>query len=111
MDDVRAVDPAEARDLVVRGATLLDVRDDSEWSAGRAPGAIHVVLSDLPDRVDELDRSRLVVCVCRVGGRSLRAAHFLHEEGFEVANLDGGMVAWAEGGGDLESDSQPPRIV
>ncbi|MFP5369839.1 MAG: rhodanese-like domain-containing protein, partial [Actinomycetes bacterium] len=44
---------------------LLDVREDDEWSAGRIDGATHIPLSQLPARLDELDRDRTVVTVCR----------------------------------------------
>ncbi len=111
MDELREVDPAEARRLVDAGALLLDVRDDDEWESGRAPGATHVALAELPDRVGELDPSREVVCVCRSGGRSRRAALFLSDAGFVAVNLDGGMAAWAEDGGPLESDGGVPAIV
>ncbi len=111
MDALRVVNPADARRLADDGAVLLDVRDDVEWSAGRAPGATHVALAELPDRIDEVRGSPLVVCVCRSGGRSKRAAVFLLEHGVAAANMEGGMIAWARDGGPLESDSGEPEIV
>jgi len=111
MDELRVVSSDEAQRLIREGALLLDVRDDDEWAQGRAPGATHVILGELPDRVGELDVTRTVVCVCRVGGRSRRAALFLIERGFDAANLDGGMVAWVEAGGPLESDGAEPSIA
>lgn len=111
MDAIRSVDPAGARDLVAAGARLLDVRDDHEWSAGRAPGALHVALADLPDRVDSLDRERAIVCVCRSGGRSARATEYLVEQGFAAVNLDGGMHAWALAGLDMEGDGPEAVVV
>ncbi len=111
MDAIGSVDPAGARDLVAAGARLLDVRDDHEWAAGRAPGALHVALAELPDRVDDLDRSRAIVCVCRSGGRSARATEFLVERGFDAVNLAGGMTAWALAGLDLEGDGPEAMVV
>jgi rhodanese-related sulfurtransferase len=111
MDALRVVGPDEARRLVDAGALLLDVREGEEWSAGRAPGASHVPLAELPDRLDDLDASRSVVCVCRSGSRSRRAALFLIEHGVDAANLEGGMIAWAEAGGPLESDGDEPTVV
>jgi rhodanese-related sulfurtransferase len=111
MDELRVVSPDEAQRLIREGALLLDVRDDDEWAQGRAPGATHVALGELPDRVAELDATRMTVCVCRVGGRSRRAALFLIEQGFDAANLDGGMIAWVEAGGALESDGAEPSVA
>ena len=110
MVELRGVDAIEALELVSRGAWLLDVRENDEWAAGRAPLAAHIPLSDLPDHLDDLPLDRVVVCVCRSGARSLRAARFLAENGFEAANLDGGMISWAEQGQALVSDGAAPVI-
>jgi rhodanese-related sulfurtransferase len=110
MAEPRGVNATEALELVSRGAVMLDVRENDEWAAGRAPLAVHIPLSDLPDHLEDLPLDRVVVCVCRSGGRSLRAAHFLTEHGFEAANLDGGMIAWAEQGQALVSDGAAPVI-
>lgn len=87
-----AVDEAVA--LAATGALLLDVREDDEWASGHAPEAVHIRLSELPDRFVELPQNVVVVCICHLGGRSARATAFLLEQGFEALNLDGGMVAW-----------------
>jgi rhodanese-related sulfurtransferase len=73
---------------------LVDVRYDSEWSAGHIEGAAHIPEDDLEERVGELDRSRPVVTVCRAGTRSDEAAEWLRSQGFDAQNLDGGMLAW-----------------
>ena len=77
---------------------VLDVRYPNEWDAGRIHGARHIPLDDLEDRVDEVDRDRPVVTVCRSGDRSGRAAEWLRGEGVDAENLDGGMQAWADSG-------------
>lgn len=101
---VRAVD-------VAADAFLLDVREDDEWAAGHAPGALHIPLSSLPARSAEIPLDREVVVVCRVGGRSAQAVAWLNEQGWTTANLDGGMYAWAAARRPLESDSGAPTIV
>lgn len=73
---------------------LVDVRYDAEWRAGRIEGAVHIPEDDLEDRVDELDRSRPVITVCRAGTRSDEAAEWLRGQGFDAQSLDGGMLAW-----------------
>lgn len=81
---------ADRRDQV----QLVDVRYDKEWEAGHIEGALHIPEDDLEDRLDELDRSRPVITVCRAGTRSDEAAEWLRGQGFDAQNLDGGMLAW-----------------
>jgi rhodanese-related sulfurtransferase len=111
MSEITNVTYDDAQVLIRDGALVLDVRDDHEWAGGRAPRARHIVLGDLPDHVGELPRNVTIVCVCRSGRRSARAAHFLDEQGLSVVNLEGGMVAWAASGGPLEGDYSVQEIV
>jgi rhodanese-related sulfurtransferase len=93
-------------------AVLIDVREQDEWDAGHAPGAVHIPLGELPSRLDELpdtDAGALAVA-CRGGGRSSRAVAWLSQQGFDVANLDGGMKAWQGAGKPLVSDSGDPVV-
>jgi rhodanese-related sulfurtransferase len=92
------VRPHEAHDLVERGAVLVDVREPAEWSAGHAPKARHIPLSQLAHRVRELPEGRQLLTVCRSGARSARAAALLAGQGRQVANVSGGMNAWAAAG-------------
>jgi rhodanese-related sulfurtransferase len=110
MAELRNVGVAEALEILSQGAFLLDVREDDEWADGRSELAVHIPLSDLPDHLEDLPRDRVVVCVCRSGSRSQRAAHFISENGFESVNLDGGMIAWAAQGKPLISDGATPVI-
>jgi rhodanese-related sulfurtransferase len=73
---------------------LVDVRYDKEWGAGHIEGAVHIPEDDLVDRMDELDRARPVVTVCRAGTRSDDAAEWLRGQGFDAQSIDGGMLAW-----------------
>ncbi|MGV8966418.1 MAG: rhodanese-like domain-containing protein [Cellulomonas sp.] len=79
------------------GTTLVDVREQNEWDAGHAPGAVHVPLGELIARVGELPAGRLLV-VCQLGGRSARATEWLNGAGYDAVNLSGGMVDWARAG-------------
>jgi rhodanese-related sulfurtransferase len=110
MPELRNVTVTEAYELVQGGAMLLDVREESEWELGRAPEAVHIPLAEVPDHLDELEKGRQIVCACRSGGRSSRAGQFLAEQGFDVVNLDGGMLAWAQEGLPLVADHGEPAI-
>lgn len=95
----RDVSPAEALEAVERGrALLVDVREPNEWHSGHAPRARHIPLGQLADRADELPQGREVMLVCRSGSRSARAAGMLAGRRPDVANVRGGMAAWAAEG-------------
>lgn len=88
------VTPADANGR--SDAVLLDVREDDEWAAGHAPGAVHVPLSRL--RPDTVPEAPTLLVICRVGGRSERAAEALRRAGYEAYNVAGGMKAWSAAG-------------
>lgn len=74
-------------------ATLLDIREPDEWQSGTLPGSVLISQSDLVARIDEIPRDKPVLCVCRSGGRSANVAAFLAFNGYEAANMVGGMKA------------------
>lgn len=105
LDPIEQLSPSDAAARVEDGAVLLDVRTPAEWSAGHAPQARWIPLDEIEARTGELDPSVSVVAVCKLGGRSQAAADFLSSRGFHVANLVGGMTAWAEAGLSVEDDN------
>jgi rhodanese-related sulfurtransferase len=107
---VREVSANEAFQLLDGDAVLIDVRQEPEWDAGHAPMATLIPLAEVPDHLDELPRDRLIICACRSGARSLRAATFLQEGGFDVVNLSGGMMAWFAEDLPFESDKGDATI-
>ena len=66
-----------------KDAVLLDVREDAELLAYAIPGAVHIPLGQLRDRLSELDKSRRIVTFCAIGVRSYNAARILNQNGFE----------------------------
>lgn len=105
--------PLAASAQVAQGTLLLDVREDDEWAAGHAPGALHVPLgtitagqrpASVPDGAD-------VVVVCRSGRRSSEAADRLAAAGVAVRNLEGGMQAWAAAGLPVRREDGTPGTV
>lgn len=93
---------------------LLDVREDDEWAAGHAEGALHIPMSDFVARFGELtervaDGQRVFV-VCRVGGRSAQVAAYLLQQGLDAVNVGGGMLAWDQAGRPLVGDADPAFV-
>lgn len=83
--------------------TLVDVREPEEWVMGRIPGAIHIPLNDLPDRLAEISDDKPIVMVCASGVRSMYGAQFLLTSGYsEVYNLEDGTHGWARRGLPIE---------
>jgi rhodanese-related sulfurtransferase len=92
--EVSAVDAESGQ----AGHVLLDVRNADEWEAGHAPSAQWVPLPELEGARFELPINRRIVCVCRTGARSARAAQTLISWGFDAVNMAGGMRAWVDAG-------------
>ncbi len=91
----------EARDLIARGAIVLDVRTPNEYYAGNIPGSRLIPLQQLEGRVGELSdlRDRPILIYCRSGNRSTVAAEILMRHGFkELYNLRHGILDWAKQG-------------
>ncbi|WP_369055984.1 rhodanese-like domain-containing protein [Kineococcus terrestris] len=106
MSDVPQVPAAD----VPADAVVLDVREDDEWDAGHADGALHIPMSQVPQRLGELPEGELHV-VCRAGGRSQRVAEWLQQNGYDVVNVEGGMGAWADAGRPMVSESGQEPFV
>ena len=75
---------------------LIDIRNIGELEAGTIPGARHLPLAELRDRMAELDPERPVVLYCAGGWRSSVGASVLRAAGFtDVSDVLGGYNAWA----------------
>jgi rhodanese-related sulfurtransferase len=111
--------PASVREVDVSGVptefdqsvVLLDVREDDEWERGHAAGAHHIPMGDVPARMAEIDRGSTLFVVCHLGGRSLRVARYLAQNGYEPVNVTGGMQAWADAGRAVVTDGGGTGVV
>ena len=75
---------------------VIDVREPHEYAIAHIDGAQLMPLSELPDRLGELDGHREIVTHCHHGSRSLKALEILKAAGFsKVRSLRGGIDAWA----------------
>lgn len=100
MASVPQLSPGAARNLLKEQgdkAVLLDVREPWEYTQVHVEGARHIPMGQIPERLAELDPKARYVVMCHHGGRSQQVAQFLTDKGFgQVANLAGGIDAWAE---------------
>ncbi|GGC82807.1 hypothetical protein GCM10007216_11680 [Thalassobacillus devorans] len=73
---------------------VLDVRTEEEVEAGMIPGAIHIPLDEVENKMDKLNQDKEYITVCASGKRSDQAADLLNEQGYQAKTLDGGMHEW-----------------
>ncbi|MDA8116750.1 MAG: rhodanese-like domain-containing protein [Actinomycetota bacterium] len=106
-----SVSARDAHGMISDGAQLVDVREKMEWDYGHAPSAKHIPLNTIPANLHKIDKTKPVIVVCRGGSRSASAAAFLSEQGFNVHNLEGGMVSWARHGLDVVAGNGRPGTV
>jgi hydroxyacylglutathione hydrolase len=82
---------------------VVDVRSPSEWKKGHVPGAQHIFLPQLRDRVGELDSSKPTAIYCASGYRASIATSILMQKGFrELWNVPGSWEAWRKAGFPVE---------
>lgn len=104
-EDTEAVDTEELLRRLKNGdALLLDVRPRPEYEGGHLPGAVHIPLSELRSRLDELPRGREIVAYCR--GEYCVMAHdavrLLNSEGLRARRAADGVLEWRLAGLEIE---------
>jgi rhodanese-related sulfurtransferase len=74
--------------------SLIDVREVDEVAAGKIPGIKNIPLSELTERVSEIEKDKEHIIICRSGNRSGKACAYLTQLGYNVINMSGGMLEW-----------------
>jgi rhodanese-related sulfurtransferase len=103
---VREINVDEAQEKLANGnATLIDVREESEWEAGHALGAYHigkgVIERDIEQKIP--DKSAELILYCGGGFRSALATDNLQKMGYtNVSSMSGGWRAWQAAGAPVE---------
>jgi rhodanese-related sulfurtransferase len=101
-DPLELISPQDASTLSAeKKAVIIDVREDNEWNAVHIPGAIHIPLGQLSNRLSELQsyKNTAIITQCRSGARSAKALDILKSAGFtQVQNMEGGLIAWDKAG-------------
>lgn len=98
---VKEICPTTTQDWVKNGAILVDVREADEVAqlAYDVPNIINIPLTVFEENFTKIPKDRDVVLVCKSGARSLRAAGFLVNHGYDkVVNMKHGMIRWVQKG-------------
>lgn len=82
--------------LKEKKAVLVDIRFKEEHAAWRMGFGLHIPLNELPKRLKELDRTKLIVTACPPKDRSALAMAYLKTQGFDVKYLEDGLLGLAE---------------
>ena len=98
---VREITIQQYVEIAAEEHTLIDTREDNEWQAGHAQGAIHlskgIIERDIETAIPE--KSKRLILYCGGGYRSAMATDNLQRMGYtDVISLDGGWRAWNEAG-------------
>ena len=90
------IGPEELNEKIKSGEDflLLDVRTPQEHAAQAIEGSYLLPLQELDSRIDELPKNKEIVVYCRVGNRSAYAGSYLSRMGYNVKNLEGGIMVW-----------------
>ena len=105
---VAEINTAGYEKLRSQAHVLIDVREDHEWSAGHAAGAVHLSKGTIERDIENTvpDKSSVLVLYCGGGYRSALVADNLQKMGYRNAiSLDGGWSAWNQAGFKVVKDS------
>ncbi len=75
---------------------LIDIRFDEEYKSWNMPFAISIPLPDLPNNLDKLDKSKIIVTACPHKDRAIIAMTYLKTKGYKVKYLTDGLIGLAE---------------
>lgn len=96
-DEVTVQDMKKALDDPKLGIRVIDVREPDEYEIARIEGVPLVPLSTLPQKFTDLDPNQSYYISCKAGIRSMKALHFLREQGFKyLKSVKGGISAWSD---------------
>jgi hydroxyacylglutathione hydrolase len=104
---LRHIPQLSVHELRESDALPLDVRKDEEWQQGHVPGATHIFLGELRERLGELDRTAKIATYCASGFRASMASSILAANGFGIVrNVPGSWKAWKKAGFESERPEQ-----
>ncbi len=74
---------------------FLDVREGWERDICAINGDVHIPMGQLMSKHNELPKEKTIIIYCHTGNRSLHAAQFLKQHGFNAVSMKGGIEEWA----------------
>lgn len=100
---IQEVDTDRLAELLVDGVRVIDVREPAEYEQARLEGSTLIPLATVPQRIDDFRGDGPTYVICRSGGRSMQACTFLADQGVDVVNVSGGLMAWISSARDYVS--------
>ncbi|MGG1291594.1 rhodanese-like domain-containing protein [Bacillus smithii] len=96
MQEIPIITTEELKEKLEKGEklNLIDVREEEEVQEGMIPEAKHIPMGEIPNSLDQLDKQKEYIFICRSGRRSENVCHYLQEQGYKVRNMIGGMMEW-----------------
>jgi rhodanese-related sulfurtransferase len=79
---------------------VVDVREQDEYDAGHIPNVRFLPMSEIGERYTELQEGETYYLICKAGARSENVGRFLEQYGYDIINVEGGMMNWK---GDQEA--------
>ncbi|NLV82523.1 MAG: rhodanese-like domain-containing protein [Synergistaceae bacterium] len=98
---------AEAKPKIEAGENnlfVIDIRSEASYKAGHIPGSASFYLPTLVDRLEHIPQNRPIFVVCKLDAMSAYATMILRLVGYPATLVAGGVPAWADAGGALDSD-------
>ena len=83
-------DSLNKKDLI-----LIDVREGEEYAICNIEPSVHIPMNKIPSQLDKLDKDTSYAIICHSGVRSHNVCFYLHNHGFKVRNVVGGIHQWA----------------
>ena len=83
--------------LLMEGkAQLIDIRFEEEYAAWKVEPSINIPLNELPKRLDEIDKNKIVITACPHKDRATIAMVYLRSKGIQAKYLTDGLIGLAE---------------
>ena len=100
------IEMAQAKPKIEAGEDdlfIIDIRSETSYKAGHIPGSVSIPLRELVDKLDSVPKDRPVWVVCKMDAMSAYATMILRTHGYPATLVLGGVPAWADAGGTLET--------
>jgi len=75
-------------------ANVIDCREVYEYEEGHIPGSINMPTSDFLSHIDKINKEKHYYVICLTGARSQMVARYLGNQGYQVSNVNGGMIMY-----------------